>query len=210
MLIKSHFKIVYLNEVYLNEEDSTSVTSSESNALRYVAGYVCCHLRKKIEKENHELKEEMVLCLMELVKDINSTSEVCENVEEWTKKTDRGGLWYVKETTFQVFCAIEYQIRTLLKELRNPLPPTKADIIKRVTKDDDVQFYWLIASADFEIDDQETHDLLLNRIVELFLTIRGFSLVGMWMEKYKQLAKKSTQRTKSLRRELHDYATSSQ
>ena len=106
--------------------------------------------------------------------------------------------------------AIEYQIRTLLKELQNPLPPTKADIIKRVTNDDDVQFYWLIASADFEIDDQETHDLLLNRIVKLFLTVRGFSLVGMWMEKYKQLAKKSTQRTKSLHRELHDYATSSQ
>ena len=163
MLIKSHFKIVYINE-----EDSTSVTSSESNALRYIAGYVGRHLRKKIERENHELKEEMVLSLMELIKDINSTSEVCENDEEWTKKIDRGGLWYEKETTFQVFCAIEYQIRTLLKELQNPLPPTKADIIKCVTKDDDVQFYWLIASADFEIDDQETHNLLLNRIVELF------------------------------------------
>ena len=42
----------------------------------------------------------MVLCLMELVKDINSTSEAYENDEEWTKKIDRGGLWYV---TFQAF-----------------------------------------------------------------------------------------------------------
>ena len=52
-------------------------------------------------------------------------SEACENDEEWTKKIDMGGLWYVKEKTFQVFCAIEYQIRTLLKALQNPLPPTK-------------------------------------------------------------------------------------
>lgn len=44
MLIKSHFEIVHLNE------DCTSVTSNESNALRYVAGYVYRHLRKKLKE----------------------------------------------------------------------------------------------------------------------------------------------------------------
>lgn len=75
---------------------------------------------------------------MELVKDKNST---CENDEDWTRKMDRGGLWYVKETTFQVFCAIENRIRALLNALKNPSSPSKAEIIECVTKDNDVRFY---------------------------------------------------------------------
>ena len=65
----------------------------------------------------------------------------------------------------------------------------------RTINDDDVQFYWLIVSADFEID-EDTHNLLLNNIVELLLTIRDFSLEGIWMEKYKHLSEKSTQCSK--------------
>ena len=69
--------------------------------------------------------------------------------------------------------------------------------------DDNVQFYWLIASADFEIDDAETKDLLLTKIVQLFLTVRGFSLAGVSMEIHKQSTKKGTQRAKSLRRDVY-------
>jgi len=87
----------------------------------------------------------MILCLMELVKDkgrVLSTSKACETDEEWIKKIDRGGLCCVKETTFQLICVIEYQVRALLNALKNSLPPAKADIIEQVVNDDDVQFYW--------------------------------------------------------------------
>jgi len=40
------------------------ITQREGNALRYAAGYVCRHLRKKIERSKHKLREEMVLRLM--------------------------------------------------------------------------------------------------------------------------------------------------
>lgn len=69
-------------------------------------------------------------------------------------------------------------------------------MIKKVIEDDDVQFY---CTADFEIDDTETHDLSLYKIVELFITMRGFSKASTWMEKYKQ----SIQCSKSLHRDLH-------
>jgi len=85
-----------------------------------------------------------------------SKDDLCETDEEWTRKQDRGGLWYLKDTTFQLFCAIEYQVRAALTELKRPSPPSKAGIIKSVISDEDVQFYWLIASADFEIDNRET------------------------------------------------------
>ena len=57
-----YFKIEYLNE------EAAEMNENERNALRYVAGYVCHKLRTKLERENHELKEEMILCLMDLVK----------------------------------------------------------------------------------------------------------------------------------------------
>ena len=144
----------------------------------------------------------MVLCLASLVKENNS--EECGSDEEWLKLMDRGGLYHVKETMFQLFCAIESQVRSALEALTKPCSPSKLDMIKKVIDDDDVQFYWIISTADFEIDDTETHNLLLYKIVELFITMRGFSKASAWMEKYKQSAKKTTQRSKSLRRDLHD------
>lgn len=144
ILIKRHFQIVHLEQ-----DASSEIETNEGNALRYVAGYVCRHLHKKIEKENHEFKEEIVSCLMQLVRDKNS--QECETDEQWTKRVDRGGLWYVKETTFQLFCAIEYQIRAILNQLKKPSQPSKAEMIQKVMSDGDVQFYWIIASADFDI-----------------------------------------------------------
>ena len=79
-----------------------------------------------------------------------------------------------------------------------PSPPSKAEMIKIIVSNEDIQFYWLIATAEFEIDDKETLEVLLAKIVEELLTIRGFSKAGAWMEKYKQTNKKTTQRARSL------------
>ena len=70
------------------------------------------HLRRKIEHGNHE---ELVLCLMALVKSRND-EEVASD-EEWTRMLDRGGLWYIKETSYSLFCAIEEETRYCLKTL---------------------------------------------------------------------------------------------
>ena len=197
VLLHDHFKTIHIDQ-----EVSSEMTENESSALRYVGGYVCRHLRKKLKRESHDLKEEMILCLLELAKD--KTVKDQGTSEEWTELIDRGGLCHIKETTFQLFLALEYQVRDVLKSLEKPLPSCKADIIKKVITDDDVQFHWLIATGDFEIDDKETHNALLKMIVELYVTIRGFSKANAWLEKYKQSTKTSTQRTKSLRRELYD------
>ena len=55
------------------------LTYNEVNALRYAEGYVCRHIRKKIEASNHLLKEEMTLCLMTMLnKKSDTTSGPCE------------------------------------------------------------------------------------------------------------------------------------
>jgi len=175
------------------------LTNNEANALRYVAGYVCRHLRKKIEASAAPLKEEMVLCLMSMVKDKSDTSS--GNCEEWTDLVDRGGLWHVRENTYSFFLSLEEEMRILLPSLLTE-EKNKERIIKELVLSEDVQFYWLIVGADFDEDDQDVHRELLRRIVELFVTIRGFSYASAWLEKYKQESKKGTQKSKSLRKKL--------
>jgi len=177
------------------------LTEDEGNALRYTAGYICRHLRKQLERGNHAMKEELVLCLMELTKDKESDRR--DSDEEWTVRVDRGGLWYVKNTTYLLFVAIEEELRRkCLKQLTGS--GHKSAIIQSIVESEEVEFYWLITQADFDVGDEETFKLLLHKIIELYVTVRGHSFASNLMEKYKQAAAKGTQRSKALRRELHD------
>ena len=59
----------------------------------------------------------------------------------------------------------------------------KSAIIKRTVESDDVKFYWLVCQADFDIGNDETYQLLLNKIEELFVTVCDFSYASNLMEK---------------------------
>ena len=70
-----------------------------------LVSYICRYLRKKLERGSHKFKEEMVLCLMELVKDPQDSERKIETDEQWTNLIDRGGLWHVKEMTSVFSCS---------------------------------------------------------------------------------------------------------
>jgi len=177
-------------------DPAPALTQREGNALRYAAGYVCRHIRNKIERSNHKFKEEIVLCLMALTKDSPEDGTEHTYSEEWILLIDRGGLWHIKETTFSLFIAIEEEVRECLKMLlghpdTNPSAGKREEIITKVIAGDDVQFYWLITTADFEIEEAAVHAALLEEIVRLYVTMRGFSYSSFWVEKYKQSTKKA-------------------
>ena len=88
--------------------------------------------------------------------------------------------------------------------MKKPSKHSKSELIDAVTGNDDVQFIWLLATAEFDIEDHDIHEALLQKVVELFVAVRGFSLASAWLEKFKQKNKKPTKKTKSLRREVHD------
>ena len=44
--------------------------------------------------------------------------------------------------------------------------------------------------------------MLFEMIVDLWITIRGFAFASSWVEKYKMASKKSTQKTKGIRKKL--------
>ena len=66
-------------------------------------------------------------------------------------------------------------------------------------EDEDVAFYWSMLSADWEECDSQA---LLELVVNMFVTIRGFSFASAWVEKYKTASAKSLQKSKGLRTTL--------
>ena len=72
-------------------------------------------------------------------------------------------------------------------------------IVNSVIEDDEVLSYWF--SFAFDITTEQDALELLKDIVQLWLTIRGFSISKSWLEDYKREAQGTTKK-KSLRKEL--------
>ena len=67
----------------------------ETNAVRYAAGYIPRSLKKKLIKSTNPLKDDLQLCLMQLIDDDGSEPHV-DDSKDWLEKIDRGGLIKVK------------------------------------------------------------------------------------------------------------------
>ena len=61
-------------------------------------------------------------------------------------------------------------------------------------------FFWSMLSVDVDIE-EDANELLVN-IIDMWLTIRGFSIAGSLLEEYKRIAKTNTSKTSSLRKGL--------
>lgn len=76
----------------------------------------------------------------------------------------------------------------------------KKAVIDKVVQDEDVQFHWALINQD--INKSEDAEALLTEIVNLWVTIRGFSLAVSWMEEYKKNNKKNIQKSIDLRKSI--------
>lgn len=73
-------------------------------------------------------------------------------------------------------------------------------VIKAVSNDTNVLFHWSMVSVD--IADEQHAIQLLKEIIGLWVTIRGFSIAGAWLEDYKQKSKSSVSKSKPVRKGL--------
>ncbi len=174
-------------------EGEVSLTFEETNGLRYAAGYVPRALKKKLRKSAHPLKSELTLCILDMLDD---GDEEHDSSCKWIDMIDRGGLTHVNTVTYHAFLLMEVELRKHLGA--EPLPSLK-DVAKIVKDSDDVQFYWSMVAADWE---EEEAQGLLELVVDLWITIRGFSFASTWMEKFKAEHKKSVQKSKGVRKQL--------
>ena len=74
-----------------------------------------------------------------------------------------------------------------------------SDIIEEIKKNDDVSFYWEIIASNWESEEaEELHNLLSRH----WITLRGFSHAGAFLENYKRSSSKCTQKSKGIRKTL--------
>lgn len=185
-------------------ESSTEVkelTLDEENIIRYAAGYVAFKLLKKYEKSEPEFVE----CLSTIAV-AGDDSSLLEYTCKWTREVNRGGLFEVSDMCYYLFKEIELKTRQHLPSLLSPSVSSDLDhnnkeiVISAVLGSESVQFFWTMLSVD--IPNEECAIKLLHEIVALWITIRGFSIAGEWLEKYKQQKKSGTKKSKSLRKQL--------
>ena len=109
------------------------LTYEETDAIRYVAGYIPRALRKELLKSTHPLKKELMLCLL------NDGDEEHNDSCQWIDAVDRGGLTDVNRGTYNCFVCLELELR---KYVASAGVPNFKDVAEALNSNDDVQFYW--------------------------------------------------------------------
>ena len=186
----------------LNEQVGSSSTSRlqltymETNAVRYAAGYIPRSLKKKLIKSTNPLKDDLQLCLMQLIDDDGSEPHV-DDSKDWLEKIDRGGLIKVKNDTFEVFIEMEHCLRSHIA--KTSIPSFGDNVKEEIISSPDVLFVWSLLSSEWE---EKTSNELLNMIVSEWVKIRGFHYASGWIEKYKESQKQMMQKSKGLRKQL--------
>ena len=124
--------------------------------------------------------------------------------EKWLKAIDRGGLISIDDCMFGFLVAIEIELRNHLTTSYSAEQNLKS-VIPKIIGNEDVLYYWDIISINWNTAEAKE---LLNLIIEHYTIVRGFSFAKAFnMEKYKQSMKKTTQKSKGLRKKLDTGST---
>ena len=84
------------------------------------------------------------------------------------------------------FLQLEKLIRAELVTLRpHSHTSSKEDIIDRICTNESIDFHWSVLAIDLSAEDSTE---LLSEVVKLWLTVRGHSISGTWLEQYKRVA----------------------
>ena len=192
------FKDLVKAQLAVHSSDSmlgniTDLTYEEMNALRYTAGYVPRAVKKKLLRSSLHNKKDLELCLDDLISDGEETPN---HTSDWLASINRGGLITVSDMAFELFLAMERELRNHLKYHTTCI---SGEAVSTIVSSEDVLFPWSIVTVTWE---QDNSNILLGMIVDMWITIRGFSLASAWMEIYKKKEKKLTQKSKGLRKQL--------
>ena len=130
---------------------------------------------------------DLTYALMELAGD----EVVEEGTEEWLNKVDRRGLWHVNDDAYNLFVGFEYTVKKVLKIERDINKETfKKKLHDSTLADEEIKFNWSLLSAEV---DEKAATLVINEMVSLFITVRGFAFTTSYVELYKQTQKKLTE-----------------
>ena len=163
-----------------------TVTVEEENAIRYTAGYIAVKLQ---EVYAHKGLVAVCQCLVSMAAE-SSKSETAEAASflaytrTWLDITNRGGLFIVSDDVYKFFLELELCMYMMLKErLGNGSgQQSKDDLIQTIRDDEDVLFAWSLVTTNLSEDESQ---LLLTDVIQLWVTVRGFSIASRLLEDYK-------------------------
>ena len=185
------------------QQKTNGFTTDELNAMQYACGYIPHKLSKKYRKRKGMKAEQFVECLGNMAVAVDDVDDdLLTYTRVWLEKVNRGGLFPLNDKTLQFFTTVEEKVRILLPEHIKKNDPSKdvKCVIQDILKDDDVQFFWTIIALDIE--SEEHSQELLQETVQLWTTIRGFSIASTWLEVYKRATKMTTAKSTGLRKHL--------
>ena len=169
----------------------------EENAIYYVAGYIIRKLIWKYEKTSGEDSKLFINALWDMLgEDCNSVEAIStynDYVKIWIKAQDRGGLQHVSNDTFNCFKAVEVVTYQLIERGYK-----KEQVISEAYSNPNILFFWELIS-DLE---QEKSMILLQDVIDLWFTVRGFAVTNRLFEEYKKASKSNIKGKKGLRKTL--------
>eukprot|EP00731_Ephydatia_muelleri_P006895 Em0003g1143a len=143
--------------------------------MEAVSRWICApYIEEKCKKK----KIELLNCIGDIMESHDSVQSDSNN---WIKLVDRGGLTFVNNQTFELFLAMEREVRSHLQDPGKPVN-FMSDIAPKVKNNEDVLFCWSGLSSSW---DEESSKTLFKMVVDLWLTICGYSNASAWIEKYK-------------------------
>ena len=115
---------------------------------------------------------------------VGEESSFYNYTKEWIALVDRGGLYHVNDGAYTFFKAVETETRRILPHQLANTATSRDAVLEAIKDSEDVQFYWTLVSADIHTSDDAYE--LLQTVIKLWVTIRGYSLTATWMEQCKQ------------------------
>ncbi len=194
-LVKEHHPVP---PARMHFEAVDRLTYEENNALRYAAGYVPRNLMSKVRNSGLSNKKSLSLCLMDIIEDDSGIGDDGDDSQDWIKAVDRGGLTGVSTKMHTFMYAMELVVKSFLKQEGLPRD-IKSDLVCSIIANDNVKCHWATLSAEWE---KQESEVLFPMIIDLWVNMRGFSYASEWMERHKQLTKKTTQKSKGLRKKI--------
>ena len=99
-----------INDHGISTEYIQHMTLDEENAVQYVAGFVIRAAKDKLTVPN----DQEILNILNSMVHVQEASSTPTSSEDCAKSVNRGGLVQIMEDAYQLFCAIEYCMRSQL------------------------------------------------------------------------------------------------
>lgn len=183
-------------------KSSAQITDFQSNAIRYMAGYIAVKLLKKYRKQSKnpkvQLKRKLFIRVLRAMKPADLPGQPdspLDYTKVWTELIDRGGLYHVSDCVYNLFESIEVVVcRHINTETYTPGSDIRKIILEEALSSPPITFLWENVAQAIPTKYEKYSIELLTAIIDLWIMIRGHAFAKEWTMKSERKYKKATRK----------------